>query len=118
MAILYHVTPAKNLKSIKARGINLAFSRTKKPGLWLVSRSNVQWALYHTRDRHHTTLNQLCVIEVHIPRRWSMSGKNKCMWSALKRGIWVCRKTISPEYFGQIWMIETPGSLSNQERKS
>ena len=57
---LRHATPARNLRSIRRRGLLTAQSQCKQPVIWLHAANRSAWAVLHTMQRH--TSNNVVVI--------------------------------------------------------
>jgi hypothetical protein len=70
MPILRHTTPARNLTSIRCKGLLTAFSKGRLPACWFHSRSLSSWAMLHVSQRHNVPVSRLVTIEVSIPRTW------------------------------------------------
>lgn len=82
---LYHATPRQNLWSIKAEGLNPAFTTGKRQAIWLHTESKMEWAILHTAKRKSVNYDDVIIIAVDIPRR-----KLTRRW----RGLWTIDQTI------------------------
>jgi hypothetical protein len=87
--------PARNLRSIRRRGLLTAQSQCKQPVIWLHAANRVAWAVLHTMRRH--TSNNVVVVEVAVPRSWLMRSRT---------GLWFCDRDIPPDRLGQILAVE------------
>lgn len=94
--IFYHVTPRWNIKSIENTGLRPCFAVGKTQAVYLVTESNLRWAIEHTRKRFSTSHSNIVVITVVIPRRWALAGKIKPL-RRLGRGFWMCMVDIPPD---------------------
>lgn len=67
---VFHVTPARNAKSILKRGILCSKSKGKLRRIWLCDAERLNWALVHVARHHKTTPDQMRVFtcEVNIFR--------------------------------------------------
>src|ERR1700752_889050 len=93
--LLYHATTRRSALAIAHSGILVSWASPKAnlKAVWLHSRSLSPWALLHTQKRHRTSLENLVVIEVSIPRSWL---------KRFRSGIWYCTRDIPAERLGQI----------------
>jgi hypothetical protein len=80
---LRHASPAYNLRSILASGLDPARALGKLRAVWLHSSSRSTWAVAHVADRHQARSVQ--VLSVRVPRSWLVRRKS---------GIWSCRRHI------------------------
>jgi hypothetical protein len=92
--VLFHVSPARNLKSLSRFGVLPAFARSSLKAAWLVTRSRLGWAIAHVRERHN--VSDVVIVRVLVPR------------SALvrrRRGVWSSASPILPS---QIIAVRPP----------
>ncbi len=82
---LRHATPARNLTSIRRRGLLTAKSKGRLPVLWLHAASRSPWAVLHTMKRHNS--KTVSVIEISVPRSWLTRSK---------AGLWYTNRDIPP----------------------
>lgn len=92
---LRHATPARNLRSIRRRGLLIAKSQCKQPVIWLHVPGRSAWAVLHTMKWH--TGNNVVVAEVSVPRTWL---------SRSRTGLWFCDRDIPPGRLGPTLVIE------------
>jgi hypothetical protein len=85
---LRHATPARNLPSIRARGLLTAMSRGALLAVWLHAPGATAWAIPHTSRRHGVPVEAVVVLEVHVPRSWLRRGR---------RGLWISFRDIPPD---------------------
>ena len=78
-------TPARNLRSIRIRGLLTANSKGKLPVVWLHAASRSPWAVLHTMKRHGC--KEVTVIEISVPRSWLTRSK---------AGLWYTNRDIPP----------------------
>ena len=64
--LLRHATPARNLRSIRQRGLLTSKSLCKQPVVWLHAPSRSAWAVLHAMKRHGCA--SVAVVEVSVPR--------------------------------------------------
>jgi hypothetical protein len=91
--LLRHATLKKNLRSIGRLGLLTAFSKGKRPVVWLHSESASEWAALHVCRRHHGRIEDVVVIELTIPRRWLRRNR---------RRLWYCTRDLGPARFKQL----------------
>lgn len=85
--VLRHATPARNIPSILARGLDPAFSRGMLRVCWLHTSSRTTWAIPHVAERHQPDQGTIVVLKVAVPRRW-LCRRDK--------GTWACDRVIAP----------------------
>lgn len=83
--ILYHTTTQSAWSSIEAEGLKTSRSQGKEPVIWLHTKSKVYWAITHVQSRHGASLDQVVVLQVHVPRSWL-----KRAW----KGLWKCSQDV------------------------
>ena len=83
---LHHATPAKNLDSIKAVGLDPNRSKGKRKAVWLHTRSRRNWAILHVANRHKCEVSEVAIIEVNVPR-----SRLRRRW----RGLWTTPEPIT-----------------------
>lgn len=83
---LYHATPARNLDSIQAVGLDPNRSRGAKKEVWLHTASRREWAILHTTQRHNCEVSEVVIIEVEVPR-----SRLRRRW----RGLWTIPEPIT-----------------------
>ena len=83
---LYHATLKRNLDSIKAKGLDPAFSTGKEKVIWLHTASRTHWAIAHVQKRHKVNLSDVVILTVNIPR-----SRLKRRW----RGLWSTTEAIT-----------------------
>src|SRR5262249_42317115 len=67
--ILYHVTPRRNMASINRHGLLPEKATGRQEATWLVSRSQIVWAIAHTATkRDKAPITKLVVLRVEVPR--------------------------------------------------
>src|SRR5947199_3897878 len=86
--LLRHATPARNLPSIRARGLLTSMSRGALPLVWLHSAGASRWAVPHVSRRHGVAVQDVARLEVDVPRSWLRRNR---------RGLWTCARDIPPE---------------------
>jgi hypothetical protein len=82
---LRHATPARNLASIRKRGLLTAKSKGRLPVVWLHAASRSAWAVLHTMKRHDS--KNVTVIEISVPRTWLTRSK---------AGLWYTNRDVPP----------------------
>ncbi len=85
MSIQFHVTPSRNIPSIRDLGIDPYFSLGKRPECWFCSRSLIAWAVEHVAERHGVPVSAVSVLRVNVPRSQLVSRG---------RGKWTCAKEV------------------------
>ena len=80
MAILLHVTPRRNLPSIRQRGIDPAFSRSQWPVCWFCAGRRRAWAIAHVAERYGVPASEVAVLRVNIPRRL-LTHRGRASWT-------------------------------------
>jgi hypothetical protein len=90
-----HATPARNLRSIRKRGLLTAQSQCKQPVIWLHAANRSAWAVLHTMTRHDS--NNVVVVEVAVPRSWLTRSRS---------GLWFCDRDIPPGRLGPTVAVE------------
>ena len=83
---LYHATPRRNLESIKRNGLDPNLAKGKEALIWLHTASRRDWAILHTINRHKSTLEDVAIIEINVPRT-----RLRRKW----RGIWTTGEPIT-----------------------
>jgi hypothetical protein len=89
---LYHVTPQANAFPIGVHGLNDEFSSAKLPGVFLVSKSRVGWAIEHVAARWGVNPGDLVVYRVSVRRSWLAAVR----WRGLRNGVWRCKRHVTP----------------------
>jgi hypothetical protein len=92
--VRFHVSPARNTRSVLRFGILTALARGPSKAVWLVSRSRLSWAIAHVRERHavsEVVVFRVCVSRGALVRR--------------RRGVWSCSSPILPS---QIVSVRLP----------
>ena len=85
---LYHIASRTNCPSIDATGLDPQRAVNKERAVWLVTRSNVAWALAHTAAKPgRGGVNDLVVYTCQVPRR---------KLRRYRKGIWRCYETVRP----------------------
>ncbi len=74
----FHVSPARNLRSINRFGILPSMARQGMRVSWLVSRSKVAWAINHVRDRH--SVADVVVFRI-VVERTSLIRRRRGVWT-------------------------------------
>lgn len=92
---LYHATTRQNLPSILAEGLRVACadSEAKIKACWLATASNRTWGVLHTIRKHHTQLEDVVVIEVHIPRS---------RLTRFRSGLWYSTQDVPAMWLGTV----------------
>jgi hypothetical protein len=85
--LLRHATPARNLDSIRRRGLLTAMSRGALPLIWLHAPGASLWAVPHVSRRHGVPAEAVVVLTVNVPRSWLRRNR---------RGLWTCDRDIPP----------------------
>jgi hypothetical protein len=86
--VLYHITPKRNTASIDERGLLPEKSTGKEKAVWLVTKSVIWWALWHTcAKRGRGPITKLVVYRCEVPR-------NKLR--RYGKGVWRCFETVRP----------------------
>ena len=85
--ILYHVTPASNLGTILACGINPACSRGARPVSWYCDRQRLGWALAHVARWQRVRPADLVIFRVRIPAR--------LLTRTGRKGIYQCSRCVT-----------------------
>src|SRR5262245_35254248 len=84
--VLYHVTNRRNVASIDKDGLLPEKSVGKEKSVWLVTRSLIWWAFWHTCNKPgRGPLSKLVVYRCEVPR-----GKLR----RYGKGIWRCFETV------------------------
>jgi hypothetical protein len=85
---LYHVTSKVNMASIDATGLDPSKATHGEKAVWLVSRSNISWALGHTAAKPgRGAIGELVVYRCEVSRR---------SLRRFRRGIWRSYSTVRP----------------------
>lgn len=100
---LFHATTRQNLLSIQRDGLRVACAdpQAKIKGVWACSASSRGWAILHTQRKHHATLEEVVVIEVHIPKR---------QLTRFKKGFYYSKTDVVPARIG----VVTPATMFGQ----
>ena len=85
--ILRHVTPRRNLDSIRRRGLLLSFAQTSPPAVWLHTRSRTPGLVRHCARRHNVSPDQVAVLTVIVPSHWCRRNR---------RGLYSVTRDIPP----------------------
>ncbi len=85
MSILFHVTPSRNLRSIRSLGVSPAFALGRYQACWYCSRSLIAWAVEHVAERHGVPVSEVSVLRVNVPRRLLVPRG---------RGKWTCAREV------------------------
>jgi len=88
---LRHATPARNLRSIRRRGLLTAKSKGRLAVVWLHAAGRSPWAVLHTMRRH--SCKDVTVIELDVPRSWLTRSKT---------GLWHSNRDVPPGRILQI----------------
>ena len=83
---LYHATLKSNLESIRQHGINPDFSQGKQKVIWLHTASRTHWAILHILKRHNSSIDEIIIIQVEIPRK---------RLRRRRRGLWTTTETLT-----------------------
>lgn len=96
---LYHATTRQNLGSILAEGLRVAKAdpQAKIRGCWLATASNRSWGVVHTIRKHKAQLDDVVVIEVHVPRS---------RLTRFRTGLWHTTQDVPAAWLGTV----TPGA--------
>jgi hypothetical protein len=78
---LFHVTTARRLGSILAKGLLTRYARGKLRAVWLVRRPLVWWALAHVAGRHKVGLQDLVALELRVPKGWLKRHPGKLLYT-------------------------------------
>lgn len=89
---LYHVTPRRNLPSIREHGILGRLAKDRLKVAWVCAQSRIEWALLHCQKRHGCRLGDLVAIEVKMPR---------AKLRRFARGLWNAKGDVPPECLGE-----------------
>lgn len=73
---LFHVTPRSNQQAIYSQGLLVEKSQGRERVLWLVSRSRVEWAIRHVKQRHG--VDDVAVLYVRVKARAVRKRPNLC----------------------------------------
>jgi hypothetical protein len=117
----YHITPRGHWPFIRNTGL---FPQTSIHGrkVFLVTRRRVKWALRHGERRYRYSTANLVVLEIDLPRRWSMNGKLVPVLRQLGQGFWACSERIPAEkitmYHANDWMHRNGVTLFPRQRRA
>jgi len=81
---LYHVTRKENWFPVQVLGLIADFGESKKPSVFLVSRSRIPWAIKHISKRDGVPQDEYIIVTVHVRR----SKLSRLTWPGCKRGLW------------------------------
>ena len=59
---VYHITPRRNLDSIRMHGIDPRYSQGDLRAVWFVAGCKIRWALLHCAKRHSVSRAQLIIL--------------------------------------------------------
>jgi hypothetical protein len=85
LTVRFHVSPARNTRSILRFGILPALAKGSHKAVWLVSRSRLEWAMAHVRARH--AVAEVAVFRVSVSRAALVRRR---------RGVWSCSSPVVP----------------------
>jgi hypothetical protein len=74
---MVHATAAKNVPSIRRRGLLVKKSQAAQRSIWLCSPGMIGRAITHAMRRHALPAAKVAVIEVSVPRSWLRAGRGK-----------------------------------------
>jgi len=89
---LYHVTPSRNWYSVGVMGLLSSYAESKQPGVFLVTRERVGWALDHVAARTGTPRDQMIVVKCRVRR----SRLVPVRFRTAKRGLWRHTEDVNP----------------------
>jgi RNA:NAD 2'-phosphotransferase (TPT1/KptA family) len=79
--LLRHATLARNLPSIRRRGLLTSKSQGRKKVVWLHAASKSEWATLHTIERHGGRVENVVIIEIDVPRSWLRRSRRGLRYS-------------------------------------
>src|SRR5258708_7570330 len=85
--LIRHATPARNLRSVRARGLLTSLAQGRRPAVWLHTSERSAWAALHTVRRHKCRAESVAILILDIPRAWLTRSR---------RGLWYCLRDIPP----------------------
>jgi hypothetical protein len=86
--LLRHATPARNLSSIRARGLLTGMARGALRLVWLHTTGASRWAVPHIGRRHGVPVQDVALLEVEVPRSWVRRNR---------AGLWTSDRDIPPD---------------------
>ena len=89
--LVHHATLERLLPSIHATGLDPRRSKTKRRAVYLHTAGMSTWAMLHAVRRHGGRIEEVCIIDVDMPRSW--------LRRTGKRGLWYCQQVITPDRF-------------------
>lgn len=90
---LYHVSPIVNWFPVGTLGVIDGFSTSALPGVFLVTKERLSWAVEHVSDRTGLPADRLMVVTVRVRR----SKLVPVRFRTAKRGLWRHLGTIKPD---------------------
>jgi hypothetical protein len=92
---LYHATTRQRFASIQAQGLLVAKAdpAARIKGCWLATASNRPWGVLHTIKKHRAQLEEIVVIEVHVPRR---------LLTRFRTGLWYTTQDVPAAWLGAV----------------
>jgi hypothetical protein len=88
-AVLYHVTPAENTRSILEGGISPDYHTGRLAASWYVRKQDINWSIIHVSNSHYESVANLAVCAVLVD------------WEKMKRtnrpGFYYTFETYTPE---------------------
>ena len=91
--VLRHATTRQAWQQIQEQGllVDRADRQAKIRGVWLHSPAQSAWAVVHTMRKHGVQLEDVVVVEVHVPRS---------QLRRFKRGLWYTQVDVSVSALG------------------
>lgn len=66
MRTYYHVTPVRNLDSIREKGLLTEYATGARKAVWLVEAEKLPWAILHCAYRHETDVRSIAILTVYL----------------------------------------------------
>ena len=107
--LLRHATPLRNLRSIQRAGLLCSRSQGRLPVVWLHSPALSRWAGLHTVERHGGRVQDVAIVEVHVPRGWLRRSR---------KGLWYCPRDLPPDCFRRFIAFQELAGASADERRA
>lgn len=85
MRKLYHFTPRKNAGNITTLGLQVRYSQTSVPAIWLCGYRMLSWTLAHIRAKYQCDRESLVCYQAVLPSNWLFK---------IHRGLWICYQDI------------------------